>query len=179
MNYFYDILPDDLQIYIKQISNVSKIQQKFKEIEIKKKSVNTLAIDLISKMTNNFLELSVKNIKNIVEKIQFINKSCKNNFIKIEKNTCIKLLHKIISALEMEEYVFAHPNHMKFIFKTEIAFMEIIKKKYNLKYIDFSNILLIDETTLLEIYQDIPEEIVSNDFLSNLIISNSTIEYRY
>lgn len=175
MNYFYDVLSNDLQLYINLICNVLKIQQKFRQIKIKNDVINKLAVYLVNKMSYNFLQLSVKDIENIVEKIQLINNLCKNDFIKLQKNTSISLLHKIVSALEMEEYIFCHPKHTKFICTIEIEFIKLIKKNYNILY-EFSDILVISETTLSQIYIDIPEEIVSNDFLSSLITSNCIIQ---
>lgn len=175
MNYFYDVLSNDLQVYIYQICNVLKIQQKFRQIKIKNDVINKLAVYLVNNMSYNFLQLSVKDIENIVEKIQLINNLCKNDFIKLQKNTSISLLHKIVSALEMEEYIFCHPKHIKFICTIEIEFIKLIKKNYNILY-EFSDILVISETTLSQIYIDIPEEIVSNDFLSSLITSNAIIQ---
>ncbi len=98
MNYFYDLLPKDMQIYINQISNILKIQEQFKKIKTKNVTVNKIAINLVDIMPHDFLELNVKNIENIIMQLQFIIKSCKNNFIKLTKSTSIKLLCKIITA---------------------------------------------------------------------------------
>lgn len=179
MNYFYDVLPKDLQIYINQISNILKIQEQFKKIKTKNVTVNKIAINLVDIMPHDFLELNVKNIENIIMQLQFIIKSCKNNFIKLTKSTSIKLLCKIITALEMEEYVFCHTNCIILICKAETLFMELLQKTYNLKKIGLSNIVLIDEKILAQIDTDIPDEIVEREFLSNIIISNAIIESRY
>jgi hypothetical protein len=121
----------------------------------------------------------VKNIENIIKQLQFIIKSCKNNFIKLTKSTSIILLCKIITALELEEYVFCHTNCVILICKTETLFMEILQKTYNLKKIGLSDIVLIDEKTLAQIDIDIPDEIVEREFLSNIILANAIIEQYY
>lgn len=179
MNYFYDVIPIDLQIYIFKILNILKIQEQFKKMKAKNVTVNKIAINLLDIMPRNFLELNVKNIENIIKQLQFIIKSCKNNFIKLTKSTSINLLCKIITALEIEQYVFCHTNCVILICKTETLFMEILQKTYNLKKIGLSDIVLIDEKTLAQIDIDIPDEIVEREFLSNIILANAIIEQYY